>query len=225
MNWNDLQPAVRVAIAVSVFVLVAVLVWVFFVGPMRARQATVRQDLTVAEQQLDQLEQQIESVPPATETERAAWQGSRDELVSRLGPEAELPLLLESLTRVADAQGVEIFVTSGAVTSVNAAAPQRGAGSAATGQAERVLSSIPGASYVPLTIRAYGDYESIGRFIAQIGRLGWVTGFTGIVMQRDFPEIATDIGLNVYFRPSNGQPGPGGFQGGAGVAGAQGGGR
>lgn len=222
MNWSDLQPPVRVAILAGVALVVLIVVWSLFVSPTLARQDTAERDLTTAEQQLEQLERQIESVPPASDTERAAWQSSRDEMMSRLGPESELPLLLESLARLADSQGVEIFITSGPPTAVGSEPSGRRGFAEGPSQADQVLGTVPGASYVPLNIRVYGDYEASSRFISQVGRLGWATALTGIVMARDFPEVTSDVGLNVFFRPSGDGSDFGAARGG-GVAGARGG--
>lgn len=213
MSWSELQPPVRAAIAAAAAVLVLVLVWVWFVSPMLDRRATVTADNATAQSQLEQFEREIESIPPAGDAERAAWRSSSDELLSRLGPESEVPFFLESLARLAESQSVDIFVTSGGAELV--ASGQGGRPSAPPSRSQIVLSSIAGVRVLPLDVSAFGEYEPTSRFIAQIGRLGWVTEITAVNMGRDFPEVATSIALNVYFRPSEA----------AGLAGAPGGGR
>ena len=196
MNWSDLQPRARAAILAAAFVVALVLLWSLFVSPMRARAAAARTDLATAESQLEQIEREIESIPPATDAERRAWQGSIDELQSRLGPEAELPLFIESLVRLGDAQQVDVFITSEEATAVGEEAGVPAA-------VRRVIGSIPGARFVPLKVRAYGDYAATGRFVSQIGRLGWVTDIAALSMTRNFPEVTTEMRLVVFFRPSD----------------------
>ena len=210
MNWSDLQPEVRAAILGMAVLFAAIVLWMWFVQPMRAREASASNEIEAAESQLDQMEREIGSIPPAAPAERAAWQGSSDELLSRLGPESELTLLIESLVRLGEAEGVELFITSENV------APVAGAGGAAGAPADsaRVIGAVPGASYVPLNCRLFGDFVATSRFVAQVGRLGWVAEIAGLDMQRAFPEVVTDLRLLVYFRPSandassgNGAPG------------------
>ncbi len=142
MSWSGLQPPVRAGIAVGVFLVIAVLVWAFFVSPMRAREATALADIASAESQLEALDREIESIPPATDAERSVWQGSLDDLMSGLGPESELPLFIESLVRLGDSQGVEVFLTSGGATAVTGD-PRAGGGAPA--EVQRVLGGVPGA--------------------------------------------------------------------------------
>lgn len=195
MSWSDLQPQVRAAILGTAVLFVAVLLWLWFVQPMRARELAATNDIEAAESQLDQMERQIESIPQAAPAERAAWQSSNDELLSRLGPESELPLLIESLVRLGEAEGVELFITSENAT------PVAGVG-ATPSESSRVIGAVPGASFVPLNCRVFGDFVATSRFVAQVGRLGWVAEVEGLDMQRFFPELVTDLRLLVYFRPS-----------------------
>lgn len=194
MNWSDLQPGVRLAILGVGFVLVALLLWVFVVSPLRASEASTRTQLVSAESQLEQLERQIEAIPPATDAERRAWQASADALRGQLGPESELPLFIEAVVRLSESQGLEAYVAA----ADSSAAGGRGADSPT--QAERVLGEIPGVWRIPLTVTAFGQYDDMGRFVAQLGRLGWVTEIAGVQMQRQFPEVVADIRVLVYFR-------------------------
>jgi hypothetical protein len=219
MSWSDLQPQVRAAILGTAVLVVALLLWLWFVQPMRARESGAASDIEAAESQLDQMEREIESIPQAAPAERAAWQSSNDELLSRLGPESELTLLIESLVRLGEAEGVELFITSETSTLV------AGVGDTPSDSA-RVIGAVPGASYVPLNCRVFGSFVATSRFVAQVGRLGWVAEVAGLEMQRAFPEVVTDLRLLVYFRPSgagvssgDGAPGRSG-----GSVGAQGGG-
>ena len=209
MSWSDLQPQVRAAILGAAFILLLVFVWVWFVTPMRAGEAAARQDIVTAEAQLEQMEREIEGIAPATDGERAAWQSSQDALMSRLGPESEVPLLLESIVRLAESQGVDVFITSGASAAVGLT--QQGRGAPAPSPGQQTLATIPGAAYLTLSVKIFGDYESTSRFISQLGRLGWVTDISGITLTRSFPEVATAVGLVVFFRPSDngsdGRPG------------------
>lgn len=196
MRWSELTPQGRAAILAVVFVVIVFIAWTQVLSPLRTRAADVERDVTTAEQQLEQMEREIENVPPASEAERASWQESADELLARLAPESELPLLLESMMRLAESQGVEIFVTSESAATVGVAG-----GGVGASQSEQVLAAVPGARYVPLNCRIYGDYAATGRFLAQVGRLGWVTAFAGVSMERQFPELATDARVIVFFRP------------------------
>ncbi len=195
MSWSDLQPEVRAAILGMAVLFTALLLWLWFVQPMRAREASAAAEIGAAESQLDQMEREIESIPQAAPAERAAWQSSVDELLSRLGPESELTLLIESLVRLAEAEGVELFITSESASLVVAA-------SDTPPESARVIGAVPGASLVPLNCRLFGDFVATSRFIAQVGRLGWVAEVAGLDMQRVFPEVVTDLRLLVYFRPS-----------------------
>ncbi len=195
MSWSDLQPQVRAAILGMAVLFVALLLWLWFVQPMRAREAAATSNIEAAESQLDQIERQIESIPPTSPAESAAWQSSNDELMSRLSPESELTLLIESLVRMGEAEGIELFITS------ESAAPVAGTGGAPP-ESVRVIGAVPGASYVPLNCRVFGDFVATSRFIAQVGRLGWVAEVAGLEIQRAFPEVVTDLRLLVYFRPS-----------------------
>lgn len=205
MSWSDLQPQARVAIAVGMFLVLVLLAWMWFVSPTLASRAAARGDIATAEAQLDQMEREIEGTPQATERERADWQSSSDELMSRLGPEAELPLLIESLIRLAESQGVDIFLSSEAAMPVSG----RSGRGVQPSQLQAVLGAVPGASFVPLDCRIYGDYASTSRFISQIGRLGWVTEIAGLVMERSFPEVVSSLRLIVYFRPTERNGGAG----------------
>jgi Tfp pilus assembly protein PilO len=196
MKWSELQPQVRAAIAVAVVVLAVVLIWSWFVSPMRARLASAQTNLTQAESQLETIEREVESVPPPSDAERQAWQESQDEMVSRLGPESELPLLLESLTRLSEAQGVELFITS---ESSQTLAGGSNAGAQPT-LAQRVLASIPDARTVGLECQMYGEYNAIGRFVSQVGRLGWMVEIADLAIERDFPEVSASTRLVVFFR-------------------------
>ena len=196
MRWSELQPQVRAAILLAAFVFVALLIWSFFVSPMTARRADARTRLTQVETQLEAAEREVESIVPPSEAERAAWQSSLDELISRLGPESELPLLLESMTRLADAQGVEVFLTSGTSVRVDQAAAVAGQ----AGLAQQVFAGVPGARSVVLNARSYGDYDAISRFLAQVGRLGWVVEIDEVLMERSFPEVVADARMIVFFR-------------------------
>jgi Tfp pilus assembly protein PilO len=195
MKWSELQPQVRVAILVAGFLFVALLVWSYFAGPMLQSRSDAQAQLAQVEGQLEAAEREVEGVVPPSDAERAAWQGSQDELISRLGPESELPLLLESLTRLAEAQNVEVFVTSGASTGVAAAA-----NNAAAGLARQVFAAGPGSRSVELNVRGYGQYDTISRFISQTGRLGWVVEIASVAMTRSFPEVVADVRLVVFFR-------------------------
>ncbi len=205
MNWSDLQPGVRVAIMAFGCVVVAVLVWVFVVAPLRASEASTASQVTGAESQLDQMERQIEAVPPESQAELTAWQNSRDALLGQLGPESELPLFVEALVRLSEAQGIDAFVDAADSSALGAGAPQGQLPS----QVEQIIGAIPGARRVSLRVAAFGDYGAISRFVAQIGRLGWVTELGGVEMQREFPEVAAQIGVVVYFRAA-GAAGSGG---------------
>lgn len=198
MNWSELSPQARAAVLVAAFLIVVLIGWTLVLSPLRARAASIDRDVTTAEQQLEQAEREVESVPPASEAERASWQASSDELLARLAPESELPLVLESLTRMAEAQGVEIYITSEAAQSISG-----GAGLTGSSQSEQVLAAVPGARYVPLSCRIYGDYAATSRFLAQVGRLGWVTALAGVAMERQFPELVTDARVIVFFRPES----------------------
>ncbi len=219
MSWSDLQPQVRAAILGMAVLLLVILLWVWFVQPMRARESSATRDIEAAESQLDQMEREIESMPPAAPAERAAWQSSSDELLSRLGPESELTLMIESLVRLGEAEGVELFITS------ENAAPVAGAGGPLA-ESARVIGAVPGARYVPLNCRLFGDFVVTSRFIAQVGRLGWVAEVAELEMQRAFPEVVTDLRLLVYFRPAatSASSGDGASSRSRGSVGAQGGG-
>lgn len=192
MNWSDLHPGARLAIMAAAFVVVVILVWVFLVAPLRASAANVATNIESAEGQLEQLERQIEAVPPASQAELTAWQNSRDALFGQLGPESELPLFIEALVRLSEAQGIDAFV--------------EGADSAAFSQGQlpsqvaQVMGTIAGTRRVTLTVSTFGDYGAISRFVAQIGRLGWVTELGGVEMQRQFPEVMAQVSVIVYFR-------------------------
>lgn len=205
MKGSDLQPQARAAIAAGVFVVLVVIAWIWFVGPTLAERATVRADFVTAESQLEQMEREIENIPQESESERAEWQRSRDELVSKLGPESELPLLIESLIRLAEAQGVEIFLSSESTVAVTA----RPVNGVAPSRLQSVIVTVPGSSMVPLECRLFGDYAAISRFISQTGRLGWVTEIAALSLERSFPEVVGQVRLNVYFRPSERDPGNG----------------
>lgn len=196
MNWSDLQPGVRPAIVVVAFVVLVVLVWTFVTVPLRASAANVVRDIASAEGQLEQIERQIEAVPPASQSEVTAWQNSRDALLGQLGPEAELPLFIEALVRLSEAQGIDAFVDAADGAPVGAANSQGGLSS----QTEQVIGAIVGARRVSLMVSAFGDYAAISRFVAQIGRLGWVTELGGVEMQRQFPEVMAQVSVVVYFR-------------------------
>jgi Tfp pilus assembly protein PilO len=198
MTWSDLQPGVRAAILVATFVVVLLLVWSFVLAPLWARQASLASQLAAAEGQLTQMERQIEAVPPATQQELADWQTSGDALFSQLGPESELPLFIEALVRLSESQGVDAFVSAADASDVSA-----GSGGLAS-QTEQVLGAIRGARRVPLMVSAFGDYAGMSRFVAQIGRLGWVTELGGVEMVRAFPEMAAEIIVVVYFRAASG---------------------
>lgn len=223
MNWSDLQPGVRVAIMAVGFAVAAVLVWIFVVAPLRASEVDGSRAITTAESQLEQMERQIEAVPPDNPAELSAWQNSRDALLGQLGPESELPLFIEALVRLSEAQGIDAFVDAAEASTVGVGAVQGQLPS----QAEQIIGAIPGARRVSLRVEAYGDYGAISRFVAQIGRLGWVTELGGVEMQREFPEVGARIGVVVYFRAEDaGSPaGAGQQRPGAGQPmGAQGGG-
>lgn len=203
MRWSDLQPQVRAAILVGGFVIAVVLVWVLFVAPMREREARLRAEIASSEAQLGRMEREIESIPPAPAEEVAAWQASEDELLSRLGPESDLPLFIESVVRLAETEGLEIFLTS--ETAGTLGDPGAGGGSLS----ETVIGAVPGAQFVPLNVRLYGDYAATGRFISQVGLLGRVVEVAGLHQQRAFPELHTDMRLIVFFRPSDADNGNG----------------
>jgi len=222
MNWSDLQPGVRLAIMAVGFAMVAVLVWIFVVAPLRVSESDTGREITTAESQLEQMERQIESVPPESPAELTAWQNSRDALFGQLGPESELPLFVEALVRLSEAQGVDAFVNAADAAAVGDANAQ-----GQPSQAEQIIGAIPGARRVSLQVDAFGDYAAISRFVAQIGRLGWVTELGSVEMQREFPEVAAQIAVVVYFRATDagsaggaGQQRPGAGQ----PMGAQGGG-
>jgi len=175
MNWSDLQPGVRVAIMAVASAVVVVLMWVFVVAPLRASEASIASDVAGAESQLEQMERQIEAVPPESQAELTAWQNSRDALLGQLGPESELPLFVEALVRLSEAQGIDAFVETADAAAVGAISRQGQRPS----QVEQVIGSVPGARRVSLSVAAFGDYAAISRFVAQIGRLGWVTELGG----------------------------------------------
>jgi Tfp pilus assembly protein PilO len=199
MNWSDLQPGVRALITVVGFLLAAVLLWVFVVAPLRSREADMSSQVTGAESRLEDMERQIESVPPASQAELSAWQTSRDALYGQLGPESELPLFVEALVRLSDAQGIDAFVSAADAVDVGGAGTNQ-----LPSQVEQVIGTIPGARRVPLVVSAFGDYAAISSFVAQIGRLGWVTELSGVEMMRQFPEVNAEIGVVVYFRADGG---------------------
>lgn len=196
MNWSDLQPGVRLAIMAVACVVVVVLVWTFVTTPLRASAANVVRDIASTEAQLEQIERQIEAVPPASQAELTAWQNSRDALLGQLGPEAELPLFIEALVRLSEAQRIDAFVDAAGGAAVGTAGSQGQMPS----QAEQVIGAISGTRRVALTVSAFGDYAAISRFVAQIGRLGWVTELGGVEMQRQFPEVMALVSVVVYFR-------------------------
>ena len=195
MRWSELQPQVRAAILVAGFLFVAIVVWSYFVSPMIQGRSATQAQLAQIEAQLEAAEREVEGIVPPSAAEQSAWQGSQDELISRLGPESELPLLLESLTRLADAQNVEVFVTSGSSVRVDAATQ-----AARAGLAQQVFASVPGARSVSLNVRGYGAYDAISRFLSQVGRLGWVVAIDEVSMVREFPEVVADARLIVFFR-------------------------
>lgn len=194
MSWSELSPQARAGLLVAIFVVLVLVLWTGLLSPLRGRAESSQRDIAIAEQQLEQMEREIEGIPPASDADRAAWQASEDELLARLAPESELPLVLESLTRLAESQGIEIYITSEATSTI----PGNMDGA---GQSEGVLAAVPGARYVPLRTRIYGDYAATSRFLAQAGRLGWVTAVAGVSMEREFPELVTDARLIVFFRP------------------------
>ena len=198
MSWSDLEPQVRSAIVAVVVLIGLVLLWVYFVTPMRDRASAAQRDIEMSEAELESMEREIEGVPQATDAERSAWLSTEEELFSRLGPETELPLLIESLVRLAESSGVQMFITSEAAMAVANAD-----GFEPATQTERVLAPIPGVGYVPLNCRIYGDHDATGRLVAQISRLGWVTDIAGLEMRREFPELVSDLRLNVFFRPAD----------------------
>ncbi len=192
MNWSDLRPGARLAIMAATFVVVVVLVWVFVVAPLRASEARVAGNIASAEGQLEQMERQIEAVPPASPAELTAWQNSRDALLGQLGPESELPLFIEAIVRLSEAQGIDAFVDG-----EDSAAFSQGQ---LPSQVAQVIGTIAGTRRVTLTITTFGDYAAISRFVAQIGRLGWVTELGGVEIERQFPEVMAQVSVIVYFR-------------------------
>ena len=130
------------------------------------------------------------------QAEVTAWQNSRDALLGQLGPEAELPLFIEALVRLSEAQRIDAFVN----TAGGAAVGTAGSRGQMPSQAEQVIGAISGTRRVALTVSAFGDYAAISRFVAQIGRLGWVTELGGVEMQRQFPEVMALVNVVVYFR-------------------------
>ena len=193
MTWSDLQPAVRAAILAVGALLVILLVWMFVVSPLSARAADLTTQADAAENRLEQLERQVEAVPPASQAELTAWQNSENAMLGQLGPESELPLFIEMLIRASESEGVDAFIGA---TSASDVAALEGLAS----QTEQVLGTIPGARRVALTVTAFGDYAAIGRFVSQVGRQGWVTELGGVQMFRSFPEVAAEISVIVYFR-------------------------
>ena len=225
MSWSELDPRIRAAIALVAFLFLALLLWRFWVQPQRAGAAASAQQLEGVEAQLAGLTQQVSSVPPPTDAERAAWRATEDELYTRLGPQSELPLMIESLVRLADAQEIELFITTedAAPVAANNAARQRLGGPAGAGtssQTERVLAAVAGSGYLPLNCRIYGDFASTSRFLSQISRLGWVIEIASITMERSFPEVVSDVELRVFFRPSARSVDPGATGAGDGASGA-----
>lgn len=196
MRWSELQPQVRAVILAAGFLFVALLIWNFFVSPMSTRRADAQARLAQIERQLEAAEREAEGIVPPNEAERSSWQSSLDEMISRLGPESELPLLLESLTRLADAQGVEVFLTSGPSVRLDGDPQLAGQG----GLARQVFGSVPGARSVVLNARTFGQYDAISRFLAQVGRLGWVIELDEVLMERSFPEVVADARMIVFFR-------------------------
>jgi Tfp pilus assembly protein PilO len=195
MTWSDLQPQARAAILAVACIAVLLLVWTLAVSPLRSHRANLAVQVDGTETQLEQMERQIEAVPPATQAELSAWQESRDTLLGQLGPESELPLFVEALVRLSEAQGVDAFVSATDAIDVTPG----GQGGVAS-QTEQVIGAIPGARRVPVMVSAFGDYAALGSFIAQIGRLGWVTELGGVEIQRTFPEVASKVVVIVYFR-------------------------
>lgn len=190
MTWSDLHPNARVAILAAGFLLLILLLWSFVVAPLRAAEADTRTRITSAEAQLEQMERRIEAVPPASAEEQRAWQSSSDALLGQLGPESEMPLFIEALVRLAEAQGVDAFLTA------DGASASEPSGNAT----EQVLGAVPGTRRIELSVQAYGDHAGISRFLSQIGRLGWVTEIAGADLARSFPEVSARIVVRVYFR-------------------------
>ena len=195
MSWLNHQPQIRAPIHGMAALLLALLLWLLFVQPMRVREAATNRDIEAAEAQLDQMEREIESILPTEPAEREAWQNSSDQLMSRLGPESELTILIESLVRMGESEGVELFITSETVAPVAST-------SGTSPESARVIDTVPGASYLPLNFRVFGDFVGSSRFVAQVGRVGWLVEVAGLEMQRAFPEVLTDLRLLVYFRTS-----------------------
>ena len=215
MNWSQLSAGVRTAIAAVGCLLVLGLMWAFLVQPARARNVLAGREVATAEAQLESMDREIAAGSPVDDRERSSWQATQQELLVRLGPESELPLLIESLVRLAEAQGVDLFITSEGAQLVAAAAEanQRRAQQPPS-RSERVLAGIPGSGFVPLNCRIFGDYVPTSRFLSQLGRLGWVMEISSLKMLRSFPEVATDLQLLVFYRPTESEiDGPGLSQG------------
>ncbi|NKB87572.1 MAG: hypothetical protein GKS06_05075 [Acidobacteria bacterium] len=197
MSWSEISPQIRLVILVALVVVGAFVLWSFVVAPLRASAATAGQDAQVAVDRLEQIERQIEAIPPATQGEPAAWQASNDQVFALLGPETDLPVFVETVTRAADALGVEAYVT---IADSQAVQPTPNGKST-----EQVIGTVRGARRIEFSILAFGDYDALGRFVGEIGRLGWVAEFGPVELWREFPEIVADMTVGVYFR-ANGDP-------------------
>lgn len=203
-NWNELPLAARTAIVAAGFLLVVILVWQFFVAPLGPRAARLQSQIDSEEAQLRNMEREIEGIRPASSGERQAWEATARELASRVGPEPELALLIESLVREADSRGIELYLTTGSPVAVGAEqgarAGARQAGQAPESRTLQVMNDVERTRYVPITARIYGDYEPIGRFVSGLSRLDWVLEIQSMTLERAFPEVLAEIGLRVYFR-------------------------
>lgn len=206
MNWDELPVAARYAIVAAGFLLVVILIWQFLVAPLGPRAVRLQTEIDSAESQLRSMEGEIDSIPPATAGERQAWEATAEELYSRVGPEPELALLIETLVREADDQGIELYLTTAAPVTVGEAeaANRRERGQGPESRTLQVMADVDRTRYVPITARIYGDYGRIGRFVAGLSRLDWVLEIQSMTMERAFPEVLAEIGLRVYFQGAAG---------------------
>ena len=121
---------------------------------------------------LAQMEKQTQSIVPATVEERSEWRTQQSRMARRLLRNAQVPLFVQNITRLANLNQLEQFD----LTSAEYVVDESGALSAH----DALMQAVGIRRYEMFTLTFSGDYRNIAGFINAVGRLPRLMEFVSI---------------------------------------------
>ena len=151
---------------------------------------TLEEAATERQDELAQMELEAEGIVLPTDEERAAWATDQNLMASMLLADAEVPALLQEVTRLATLNQLDRFELDTEEFAIEEGVEPS--------PDQALMQAVGIRRYMTVTVRFGADYRSAAQFVRDVGNLPRLAEFVTIRLIRRQPTIDVEISFRVY---------------------------